>query len=148
MRAILINPHDKSITEVDYDGRIEHMYELIGCSLVTAVTVYREEDGSQETLWLDDEGLFVNDQKFFMWAEYPQPLAGRGLVLGTSPEGDSIATKLDISKIEPHITWPNLRYTHMTTSEKAGDVFGHSGFIITNVPHFEVVGDAETKPVE
>lgn len=89
MKAVLIDPHTQSVTDVDLPegGRLEEMRELIGCTTLTAITL---ESG--DSLFLDDEGLYAPNQKFFALPEdYPEPLAGRGLVLGLNhSNGESI----------------------------------------------------------
>jgi hypothetical protein len=89
MKAVLIDPHTKTVTDIDLPegGRLEEMRELIGCDLLTAITL---ESG--DSLFLDDEGLYVPGQKFFALPEdYIEPLAGRALVLGLDhSNGESI----------------------------------------------------------
>lgn len=99
MRAILIDPFTQTIEEVDYSGDYKDIYTLIQCELFS--TVYCLED----TLFVDDEGLYVKDQRYFKVAGYPQPLAGRGLLLGTNEEGDSVDAKAKLSVIEKVIEW-------------------------------------------
>jgi hypothetical protein len=99
MRAILIDPFTQTIEEVDYSGDYKDIYGLIQCELFS--TVYCLED----TLFVDDEGLYVKDQRYFKVAGYPQPLAGRGLLLGTNEEGDSVDAKAKLSVIEKVIEW-------------------------------------------
>jgi len=98
MKAVLIDPHTKTVTDVQLqDGnRLEEMRELIGCDLLTAITL---ESG--DSLFLDDEGLYVPGQKFFALPEdYIEPLAGRALVLGLDhSNGESIDAHYDASDI-------------------------------------------------
>ena len=53
-----------------------------------------------ETLYVDDEGLYAENQRFFTWDGYPKPLAGRGLILGTDEEGESIDTDMEPEDVE------------------------------------------------
>jgi len=84
MQAILIDPYTQTIEEVEYSGDWRDIKTLLGCELFT--TVYTE---MADTIYVDDEGLYVEDQMFFKLKGYPQPLAGRGLVLGSTEDGDS-----------------------------------------------------------
>ena len=61
MRAILINPEDKTVTEVDYDGDYKSIYKLIGCSTFDVVRTSTSNDG----IYIDDEGLYAPIQ--FKW---------------------------------------------------------------------------------
>lgn len=99
MKAFLIDPAKETITEVDYDGTLKHMYKLIGCDCVCTVTLNDKHD----TIFLDDEGLY-NADHFFRYDTYPNPLAGKGLVLGTDPHGESIEPRVvDIEIMNYHI---------------------------------------------
>lgn len=98
MRAYLIDPTNETVTEVDYDGNYKSISRLIGCDYFTTVVLTRTEDGwPADTLFVDDEGLFVEDQRYFTIRGYNQPLAGKGLVLGTDAEGDSIEPDMDLA---------------------------------------------------
>jgi len=84
MQAILIDPYTQTIEVVEYSGDYKDIYALLGCDLFT--TVYTE---MADTIYVDDEGLYVEDQRYFKVKGYPQPLAGKGLVLGSTDDGDS-----------------------------------------------------------
>ena len=45
MRAILIDPFAKEITEVDYDGDYKKIYDLIDCKTFDVVNVPSGNDG-------------------------------------------------------------------------------------------------------
>jgi hypothetical protein len=85
MKAILIDPFTRSITEVEYDGDYTKIYSLIDCDTFTLAPINHRGDG----IFVDDEGLFKPGQEFFKHANYPQPLAGKGMILGCDEEGDS-----------------------------------------------------------
>lgn len=86
MQAILIDPYTQTIEVVDYSGDYKDISALLDCELFT--TVYSD---LPDTIYLDDEGLYVENQKFFKLKGYPQPLAGKGLVLGTDYDtGESV----------------------------------------------------------
>ena len=95
MRAILIDPVAKTVTDVETSGKLESIdglpgiYELLKVEIIPAVTLPVESH--VETLFLDDEGL-LKPNHFFRMYGYVQPFAGRGLVLGTDGEGDSVST--------------------------------------------------------
>ncbi|CAB4122576.1 hypothetical protein UFOVP28_16 [uncultured Caudovirales phage] len=84
MKAFLIDPFARSITEVDFDGNYKSIYPFIGADLFTGA--YPWENG--DMIYVDDEGLFKSDQAFFVANGYG-PLAGKGLVLGTGANGDN-----------------------------------------------------------
>ena len=102
MQAILIDTPNQTIEIVDYSGDYKDIYALLGCDLFT--TVYLEGVG-EDTLYVDDEGLYVENQVFFGIAGCPQPLAGRGLILGTDDEGDSTDCTSSLDTIKKMVTW-------------------------------------------
>ena len=95
MRAILVNPKDHTITEVDYDGNYKSIYDLIDCRIFTAAITLENQD----TLYLDDEGLLHGPTDFFKIEKYPDPLAGRCLIIGSNDEGESVDAKSDIDDL-------------------------------------------------
>jgi hypothetical protein len=97
MRAILIDPFEMKITEVDYSGDFEDIYKLIQCGTFDCARI----DDHGGTIYIDDEGL-INDkpQAFFAHDAYPQPLAGYGLVLGTDDEGDTVAVTYTLDEVK------------------------------------------------
>jgi hypothetical protein len=86
MNAYLIDPVEKTVTQVDHSGDYKEIQKAIGCGLFTCA--YPPGVGA-DVIYVDDEGLFVEGQSFFKFEGYPHPLAGKGLVLGTTGEGDS-----------------------------------------------------------
>lgn len=88
MHAVLIDPYKEEITDVDYNGDYKQIYEHIKADCFTLVRLLDNDD-----VFVDDEGLLkvTKDTKFFMLKDYPQPLAGYGLILGNDKEGESIA---------------------------------------------------------
>ena len=70
----------RTVSEVNYSGDFEDIYQAIDCDTFTCVQASERGD----TLYVDDEGLINGkEQAFFGWMGYPQPLAGKALLLGT-----------------------------------------------------------------
>ena len=110
MQAILIDPFTETIEVVDYSGDWQDISTLLGCSLFTTIDlgdndIYDSDLGDSDTLYVDDEGLYVEDQRFFNLEGYPQPLAGRGLVLGYTSDGNSTDSSLTVSEIQDMVKW-------------------------------------------
>lgn len=99
--AFLIDPHTLSITTVEWNGDYKHIYKLIEADCYDCARVSREGDG----IFVDDEGLFKQDQRFFLHADYPNPLAGKGLMLGCDAEGESIAPSCTLDELVSKIRW-------------------------------------------
>lgn len=86
-RAFLIDPVARSLEPVNVDG-FRSIQEVIGCDTFTAAYL---ENG--DVIYVDDEGLFKGPTSFFLVEGYPQPLAGRGIVVGTDAEGNDVPPK-------------------------------------------------------
>lgn len=96
MKAILIDPFTQSITEVDYSGDYHDIYKLIDCDTFTVATINHRQDG----IFVDDEGLFKTEQAFFWHKGYPQPLAGKGLILGCDEDGESVEPTTTLEEVK------------------------------------------------
>ena len=112
MTGILIDPFLKKLTNVNVktDNTLHDMYKHIGCSLVEVVSF-----GDVNDLWVDEEGLLkpTGEQRFFKVSNLPYlhngVIAGRGLILGSTREGETISSSLTIEEVTPRISWD---FTH------------------------------------
>ena len=97
MKAILIDPFDESVSEVDYNGDYKEICNLINCGPIDCVRLDDTND-----VYIDDEGLLKNPTRYFRIFSYKtmslHTLAGKGLILGHDDEGKSIATTLDVNE--------------------------------------------------
>jgi hypothetical protein len=106
MRAILINPDTRTITEIETKGDLNAMHGALtrpGCARnddINAVRITPHDD-----LWVDGEGLLKPDVPVFRLRGYHHPLAGRGLILGNDGYGKSIGTKIAIERLHDIIQW-------------------------------------------
>ena len=98
MKAYLIDPTAQTVDEVEYDGNYKSIYRFIDCGTFDCARFNEHGDG----VFIDDEGLINGEQQqFFMIKGYPQPLAGKGLVLGCDMNTGESA--------DPHVTLEWLR---------------------------------------
>lgn len=107
MRAILINPFDETVTEIDLppcDNNLKPMYDIISepsfpvkCDLVGRADWVR---GGCE-LWVDEEGLLKSNKKF-LWK-------GAGMFYGKGILTDSnikpLSAAVTVDKIKEMIVW-------------------------------------------
>jgi hypothetical protein len=100
MKAYLIDPYEHSITGVDYSGDYKDIYKLIDCQTFDCVGF-----NGDDTLYVDDEGLYKNNPEFFMIKGYSQPLCGKALVLGVDRDGNSIAPKISLTNLKKMVTF-------------------------------------------
>ena len=101
MKAFLIDPQAQTITEVEYSGDYTEIYKHIGADMFDVVRINRNGD----CIFVDDEGLLKEPEHFFAHTNYPNPLAGRGLVLGTDDEGDSAPPKVTLEKLREDVVF-------------------------------------------
>ena len=105
MRAYLIDPINKEISVVDYNGDYQMINELINSQRgFDAVYGFRNED----TLYVDDEGLLLKENHAFEFTYdngHTQPLMGKALVLGTDAEGESIECKTTLENLKSRISF-------------------------------------------
>lgn len=105
MRAYLIDPFAKEVSEVNYTGDYKNINEHIQAPMFCVVDI----DNDGDSIFIDDEGLYVEEQEFFWFDGYPQMLAGRGLVLGTDKEGESVEPKCSIDWLRERIRFQPKR---------------------------------------
>jgi hypothetical protein len=101
MKAYLIDPQAQTIEQVEYSGDYNQIYTLINAPLFTTATFNEAGD----TCFVDDEGLFNGDNEFFVISGYPQPLAGRALVLGCDDEGESTEPSISLDQCRALVAW-------------------------------------------
>lgn len=96
---LLIDPFEKTISPVYYDGELSSLYALLGCSTVAVVPC-----GSRYDLIVDDEGLYKPDQKFFLCGDFShQPLAGKALAVSVDDIGNTIPPRITLEELEARI---------------------------------------------
>tara|TARA_B100000700_G_scaffold103552_1_gene116885 strand:+ start:3070 stop:3444 length:375 start_codon:yes stop_codon:yes gene_type:complete len=98
MKAILIDVKNQLVKEVEHDDTLDNIYELIDCRTFDVVSI----DG-KNSIYVDDEGLYREDQLYFEYfgTEHSVRLAGNGLILGLNREtGDSISPTLSVEEVE------------------------------------------------
>lgn len=112
MKAYLVDPFEKSISEfkLDFDGDYgtlnSQIHKAIHVQIFTLVAFNKRGDH----LFVDDNGLFMKPdnqkfQSFFQIADYPQPLAGYGLALGSNEHGESQSVVEGFEKFHNRIAW-------------------------------------------
>jgi hypothetical protein len=105
MRAILIDPVAKTVTALDFEGDFRAIQKAIDVDCFTIIRPFPDND---DTLYLDDEGLFKDNQSFFLLDCYPQPLAGKGLILGTDGDDDTDCAST-VEKVKARLTWVDTK---------------------------------------
>lgn len=107
MKAVLINSKNRTVEDVEYNGDYRQIYTLIGCGCFTVV----RDLPANDDLFVDDEGLLhlTGDTPFFTVPWYPTPLAGSGLILNSTEDGESADAKHDASFYRQHVRFTSER---------------------------------------
>lgn len=103
MKAILINPFDQTVTEVEYSGDYRDIYKLIDAQCFDVARL-PHRDG----IFVDDEGLLNGTTHFFQHEDYPNPLAGKGLIIGCDEEGESVDCKTTLNEVKAKVSFLNI----------------------------------------
>ena len=94
-KALMIDPFDQSTSVVDlavddYGSVLGSSKAVIDCSRIDIITL-----NDKHMAIVDEEGLLRNDTRYSKLAEYPQPLAGKLLILGYDEDGESCSVDND-----------------------------------------------------
>jgi hypothetical protein len=102
MRAIFINTKNREVKEIEFKGDFQDIQTLLEVDCFTCVQM----DDEGNTLYVDDNGLFNEENDFFqvntsdLRLSHPYPLSGNGLILGTDDEGESVGTEMEVPQVE------------------------------------------------
>jgi len=108
MKAILINPFDQTIKETEYTGDYREIYSLVECRTFDCVRLTPHED-----MYIDDEGLLIDNQRYFRMLEIGANYAGKALLLSHDDEGETKATNWTLQDVKDMVEW--LPETHRET---------------------------------
>jgi hypothetical protein len=108
MKAILINPFDQTIKETEYTGDYREIYSLVDCRTFDCVRLTPHED-----MYIDDEGLLIDNQRYFRMLEIGANYAGKALLLSHDDEGETKATNWTLQDVKDMVEW--LPETHRET---------------------------------
>lgn len=103
IKAILIDPVAKLVTEVMVENELEAFYRILHCGTIEAA--YPEWMEGYNHLYVDEEGLFKEGQVFFRILGVSQPLAGRALVVGGNEDGDTVDATTTLSEVLAAVRW-------------------------------------------
>ena len=106
--GILIDPDTRTITEVEVKGNYQTIYKIIDASCFTTAPVIRDDEYTTDGIYVDDNGLFTPDKKVWESDLYPEPLVGKGLIMGTDDEGESITPSIDLETVRAAVRWTNM----------------------------------------
>ena len=104
MRAIIINAKDRTITATEIDGSLKS----------PAADRRRHDRGGLSGLdefhhcYVNEEGLLDHPQHFFFFKDGHQPLAGNGVILSSTEDGDEAPCTLLLDWVKERVTFMDL----------------------------------------
>lgn len=99
IKAILIDVDTFEVSEIDIEqDNIKQIYKAIRCDTFDCVGL-----PNGDAIYVDDEGLLNDPQRFFAINGETAILAGNGLIMGTGPEGESVNPKTSIDHIRDRV---------------------------------------------
>lgn len=98
--GLLIDPAAQSITPWTYNGDYRTIRAVLRIGASPFTIVYLP---NSDCIFVDDEGLLKPVDWFFAVKGYPQPIAGRGLVLGANRYGDSVSARTTLEELQRSI---------------------------------------------
>lgn len=99
MKGYKIDVVKKEVIEVELSSDYRDIYKIVDCEIFSCPLIYENGD----SLFCDDEGLLKPMHGFFLLENYPQPIAGNGLILGSNEEGESEDAKTDFETIKSQV---------------------------------------------
>lgn len=130
-KGYLIDPEAKKITHVRHDTKdYRQIYDIIDCHPSPFTVVHLDD---HDVIFVDDEGLLKNPRYFFNIKGYPQPIAGKGLVLGGDSQGETVSANIEYEELCELITFSEHSVKDMVTTESKAP---GGGFIIKTEPVF------------
>ena len=141
MRAILIDPEKQSLTEIQIEGNdYRETNKIIGSSRY-ALGAYLNgsfEDGFDAVAVSDDDMEERDDPRLWFQVDADRnppsshPLAGRGLVVGTDPEGSSCDARISVEELRSRLTFTQRKFRGFETYTGA-DARARGGLVVVEL---------------
>lgn len=112
MKGILIDPFKRSLEVVDFDGSLKDLYRLLNCNCFERVQISHTHH-----IYVDESGLLTSPTHFFKHPYYPNWIAGKGLILGTTQEMTNYGSEEEPDMVEED-TWGDVEPEQMGPAYK------------------------------
>jgi hypothetical protein len=124
VRAILIDPFACTVADVEHDAshldnvRLQLSHEVHPVhSLALAYCPFLRNG---EAIYVDNQGSLESPVRFFRIAGLEPPLAGKGLILGTDKEGNTISATSSLELITAAVTFAEMRDGRLVPTYASG----------------------------
>lgn len=116
MKAILIDAINKEVKEIETNGYLKSIYELIGCDSVDYVLFMNGKDG----MYVDDEWPFKANKNdtypMFKLMGVNQPFAGNAVIIGDDGEGGNCDITEKVENVKNSVKFGRFPFTPQITS--------------------------------
>lgn len=114
MRGILIDPFECTVTDVEVGGShandsvelLQSIHTLLSHATVKVDTFDVCQPAhltGRDVLYVDDDGLQHAPPRWFVHRGYHQPLAGKGLILGSDSAGNTRPAKTSLEQVRASV---------------------------------------------
>jgi hypothetical protein len=132
LRAVLIDPYECKITDVEHNGDFRQIYEFIGADGFDAA--YIHTDKGMACIFVDHIGLIRDPPIEAFFNIHGRELAGKGLMLGIERD-DTSHSPLTADQVREMVVFKRLRVEgFVTTVQDNVEIFGRPGTRITQTP--------------
>ena len=97
MKAMLIDPHKREVTEINWDGSHDSLTNLIGAEFLDFA---RLDNG--DLIAVNDIG-FKDPNAYFFHLNYYNWLAGKAVLIGSSDAGENADCKDSLAQTRPKV---------------------------------------------
>jgi hypothetical protein len=123
-RAILIDPEQRSIKELQSDCSLDSIHQLVGISTLDHFSIASYEDGGLDYGWVSDDGLSGDPVHAFLLPISKDPIAGRCLIVAADHYGETASTRIPVSLLQRDLIWlglilPEVTWDHTETGSRA-----------------------------
>jgi hypothetical protein len=113
VRAILIDPFACTVADVELDStHLANLHRQLsheGPPVRSLALAYCPFLRIGEAIYVDSRGALESPVRFFRIAGLEPPLAGKGLILGTDKEGNTISASSSLELITAAVTFAEMR---------------------------------------
>lgn len=103
MKALLIDPATKTVSEIEIEEGIKAIQKAIGDECTTFACPITLDNN--DCFYVDDEGLFHDITGGIMMKDWNFPIVGKIVVLGTNNRGKSVDVKTKADDLAKLIFW-------------------------------------------
>ena len=101
MCAIVIKSRNRTVVEIDLVPTLDRLQQTVG-GLIDPVEQGLDDE---HHCYVNEEGLLDNPQHLFMLTDGHQPLAGNGIILASTEDGDEAPCRLPLEWVKERVTF-------------------------------------------